>query len=96
MELGAETDESGDPPRVWEPETQQPGCAFTRSIGDSVGEGVGVISEPEITLHALREEDAFLVVASDGIWEFMTNQTVWLTAAHTGPDWSLAPLPSPH
>jgi len=43
---GAEGD--GDPPRVWLPNQMIPGCAFTRSIGDSVGESVGVFAEPEL------------------------------------------------
>ena len=28
----------GDPPRIWLAEQMTPGCAFTRSIGDAVGE----------------------------------------------------------
>ena len=35
----------GDPPRIWIPNQMCPGCAFTRSIGDSVGEKVGVFAE---------------------------------------------------
>ena len=35
----------GDPPRVWIPNQMSPGCAFTRSIGDQVGESVGVFAE---------------------------------------------------
>ena len=41
---GAEGD--GDPPRVWLPNQMSPGCAFTRSIGDSIGESVGLLAEP--------------------------------------------------
>ena len=42
-ETGDEIDDAAqDPPRVWDKTLLQPGCAFTRSIGDSVAESVGV------------------------------------------------------
>jgi serine/threonine protein phosphatase PrpC len=79
--LGRETDSSGDPPRVWKSGSQfvgapqLPGAAFTRSIGDSIAEKIGVIAEPEISTHTLSlPEDTVIVLASDGVWEFLTNQ----------------------
>lgn len=74
VSLGEETDESGDPPRVFKKGTGAPGCAFTRSIGDSIGEGIGVTPEPEILTRQLSPTDEFIVLASDGVWEFLTNQ----------------------
>lgn len=74
--LGDELDNGGDPPRVWAPGKSFPGCAFTRSIGDSVAETIGVFAEPELLCKDVTEDDKFLVVASDGVWEFLTNQTV--------------------
>ena len=74
--LGEEVDESGDPPRVWESNMQRPGCAFTRSIGDHVAEKIGVFAEPEPLIRAIDEETAFVVIASDGVWEFLTSQSV--------------------
>ena len=53
---------------------QYPGNAFTRSIGDKLSESLGVYAEPELTTHQMVKEDEYIVVASDGIWEFMTNQ----------------------
>ena len=76
VDLGAETDTSGDPPRIWKEGMQQPGCAFTRSIGDSIGEDIGVTAEPELVQKELMAEDRVLIVASDGVWEFLTNQAV--------------------
>jgi serine/threonine protein phosphatase PrpC len=76
VNLGEETDDSGDPPRVWAPGQSYPGCAFTRSIGDAVGEELGVTPEPEISTLQLSERDEFIVLASDGVWEFLTNQSV--------------------
>ena len=57
IDLGAETDTDGDPPRVWVPNKDKPGCAFTRSIGDATGERVGVISDPELTKKEIKEHD---------------------------------------
>lgn len=74
--LGDELDEQGDPPRVWSKLGDYPGCAFTRSFGDMEGERVGVFAEPEITKHSLRVNDRLIVIASDGVFEFLTNQQV--------------------
>ena len=61
------------PNRVWLKNENIPGLAMSRSFGDRVAASVGVISEPEIVHKALEKEDKFLIVASDGIWEFITN-----------------------
>ncbi len=74
--LGDELDEQGDPPRVWLPDSNSPGCAFTRSFGDAEGERVGVCAEPEITNHTIQATDRLVVLASDGVFEFLTNQQV--------------------
>lgn len=76
LKLGEDIDEGGDPPRIWSPDGDYPGTAFTRSLGDSVAEVLGVIPEPEIQEYELRSDDLFLVVASDGVYEFLTNQMV--------------------
>jgi hypothetical protein len=48
ISLGEDIDEGGDPPRVWSPNGNYPGAAFTRSLGDRLGEACGIIAEPEI------------------------------------------------
>lgn len=35
-----------------------------------------MISEPEVTEYELTPTDEFLVLASDGVWEFIDNQEV--------------------
>ena len=37
---------------------------------------VGVISIPEIIQHKVTKEDELLVLASDGVWEFIDNDEV--------------------
>ena len=49
---------------------------MSRSIGDAVGAMVGVTAEPEIASRVLRPEDSLLVLASDGIWEFLSSKDV--------------------
>lgn len=61
------------PARVWLAEADVPGLAMSRSIGDEVSQTVGVISVPEITVHELKEQDIFIVWASDGVWEFLDD-----------------------
>ena len=76
MELGEELDEGGDPPRVWSPNGDYPGTAFTRSLGDAMAEELGVFAEPEMLTRDIKPEDRVIVLASDGIYEFLTNQSV--------------------
>lgn len=76
FELGEELDEGGDPPRVWSPDGDYPGTAFTRSLGDAMAEELGVYAEPEMLTREIKPEDRVIVLASDGIYEFLTNQSV--------------------
>jgi serine/threonine protein phosphatase PrpC len=76
MSLGDEVDEGGDPPRIWSQDGAYPGTAFTRSFGDSIAEELGVFAEPEILKYEMTKDDKFMIVASDGVWEFITNKDV--------------------
>jgi serine/threonine protein phosphatase PrpC len=60
------------PMRVWLRDDDIPGLAMSRSLGDTVGKKAGVISEPDFYFYTLTQTDAFLTVASDGLWEFTT------------------------
>ena len=62
------------PERVWIKEEDVPGLAMTRSFGDRVAATVGVMSEPEIKEFDFDENDKFMIIASDGIWEFISSQ----------------------
>jgi len=76
LELGEELDEGGDPPRVWSPHGEYPGTAFTRSLGDAIAEELGVVADPEMLTRKITSEDKIIVLASDGVFEFLTNQSV--------------------
>ena len=64
------------PDRVWKKEDDVPGLAMSRSFGDEIGHEVGVIVNPEINEYEFVNEDKFIVLASDGIWEFISNEEV--------------------
>ena len=62
------------PDRVWIREDDIPGLAMTRSFGDIIAHSVGVISEPEIKRYDFSGNEKFIVIASDGIWEFISGE----------------------
>ena len=67
-----------------------PGLAMSRSIGDMIASSVGVICDPgkiqfnfkilfiflEILEYEVRDYTRYIVIASDGIWEFLDNNRV--------------------
>jgi len=77
--IEAYRDENGDPigpARVWLRDHQLPGLAMSRSLGDSVAASVGVTAEPEILECNLSPEDRFIVIGSDGVFEFLSSEDV--------------------
>jgi len=62
--------------RVWLPNENSPGLAMTRAFGDFCLKDFGVIAVPEITHRQLTSKDQFIVLATDGIWEVLSNQEV--------------------
>ena len=59
------------PERVWLKNKEEPGLAMTRSIGDKIAHSIGVIDEPEFKIHEYDGSEKFIVIASDGIWEYL-------------------------
>ncbi|GMP56683.1 hypothetical protein CsSME_00021081 [Camellia sinensis var. sinensis] len=84
---GDEETEGGDPPRLWVQNGMYPGTAFTRSVGDSAAEKIGVVAVPEVSMVQIKpDHHPFFVVASDGIFEFLSSQTVVeMAARYTDP-----------
>ncbi|MCQ2820210.1 MAG: protein phosphatase 2C domain-containing protein [archaeon] len=64
------------PLRVYMKDKEMPGLAMTRSFGDYYASTAGTISCPEVTEHKFKEEDKFIVLASDGLYEFMESKEV--------------------
>ena len=72
-------DENGEvngPDRIWLPNQTYPGIAMSRSFGDQVAAQIGVVAIPEILFFPYIEEDKFIIIASDGLWEYVSNQEV--------------------
>eukprot|EP00250_Pteridium_aquilinum_P021488 c25141_g1_i1 orf=448-3657(+) len=83
---GGEEDDDGDPPRLWVANGMYPGTAFTRSIGDKIAEQIGVIAVPEVLAMELTASNPFFVLASDGVFEFLSSQQVVdMVAEHIDP-----------
>ena len=65
------------PYRVWFKDGDYPGLAMSRSIGDALAHKIGVSNIPEIMEFNISNVKPLAVIAaSDGVWEFMTNEQV--------------------
>ena len=71
-----EDGEKSGPFRVWKKGEVYPGIAMSRSIGDLIASTLGVIPEPKFLEETIDKDTKFIVVASDGVWEFLDNNTV--------------------
>ncbi|KAK4420873.1 putative protein phosphatase 2C 52 [Sesamum alatum] len=62
--------------RVWLPFDDAPGLAMARAFGDFCLKEYGVISIPEFSHRVLSDQDKFVVLASDGVWDVLSNEEV--------------------
>ena len=65
------------PARLYEVEGKPwlgPGLCVSRSLGDLNALRCGLIPTPEVFSHVVRDEDKFIILASDGVWEFISNE----------------------
>jgi len=70
--LGKET----GPMRIYNKKLLCPGLAMSRSIGDQYAHTLGCSSEADITHRILKPCDKIIIIASDGVWEYMSNTEV--------------------
>ena len=72
-----EEDEKSDLPfRVWKKGCDYPGLAISRSLGDKIAEELGVIPDPEITEIDINKNSKNIIMGSDGVFEYLTNNDV--------------------
>ena len=64
------------PYRVWDGDNDYPGLAMSRSIGDLAAKKVGVIPNPLIMEYIIDYYSKYLIICSDGVWEFLSNKDV--------------------
>ncbi|KDP26876.1 hypothetical protein JCGZ_18034 [Jatropha curcas] len=62
--------------RVWLPNNDSPGLAMARAFGDFCLKDFGLISVPDISCRRLTENDEFIVLATDGVWDVLSNKEV--------------------
>ncbi|KAJ3691964.1 hypothetical protein LUZ60_012314 [Juncus effusus] len=62
--------------RVWLPDANFPGLAMARSLGDFQLKCYGVISTPQVSYHEISRKDLFVVIATDGVWDVLSNEEV--------------------
>ena len=77
--IKAMVDEDGSfigPLRVYLKDKELPGLAMTRSFGDYFATIAGTIAVPEIKEHILVPEDKFIILATDGLYEFINSEEV--------------------
>ncbi|XP_030546987.1 probable protein phosphatase 2C 34 [Rhodamnia argentea] len=60
--------------RVWLPDDESPGLAMSRAFGDYCVKDFGLISVPEVTQRNITSRDQFVVLATDGVWDVISNQ----------------------
>ncbi|CAO2837512.1 unnamed protein product [Amaranthus hypochondriacus] len=65
-----------DVSRVWLPNIDSPGLAMARAFGDFCLKDFGLTSSPDVSYRRLTEKDEFVVLASDGIWDVLSNKEV--------------------
>ena len=76
-EVKQDVDEDGNPEgtfRVWVKGENWPGIAISRSIGDSDAKKIGVIPNPQIIEYTLNPKSKYMIICSDGIWEYISNE----------------------
>lgn len=62
--------------RAWLPRVQCPGIAMSRCFGDFVMKNHGLISTPVVTHHCIASDNLFVVLATDGVWDVLSNEEV--------------------
>lgn len=67
---------SSGPFRIYNKKLMNPGLAMSRSLGDHFAHTLGCSCEPDFLEHQLQPRDRIVVLASDGVWEYLTNEEV--------------------
>ncbi|PON88851.1 Protein phosphatase [Trema orientale] len=60
--------------RVWLPNSDSPGLAMARAFGDFCLKDFGLISVPNVYYHHVTERDEFVILATDGVWDVLSNK----------------------
>jgi len=66
--------QSVGPLRLWFQGENTPGLTLSRAMGDFLASSIGLIATPDVSSMSLLATDQFILLASDGIWEFVETQ----------------------
>lgn len=62
--------------RLWLPHGDTPGLAMARALGDFCLKEYGLIASPQVSHRRLTHQDEFIVLATDGVWDVLSNEEV--------------------
>lgn len=60
--------------RLWLPYDDAPGLAMSRAFGDHCVKNYGLISVPDVSQRSITNRDRFVVLATDGVWDVISNE----------------------
>jgi len=69
-------EETFGPLRIFKGSLPYPGLVVSRSLGDEVARRLGVISKPDINIIDINDKLKFCVLATDGVWDGLSNDEV--------------------
>ncbi|KAF6171644.1 hypothetical protein GIB67_042159, partial [Kingdonia uniflora] len=75
VSVGDEENDGGDPSSLWMQNGMYPSTTFIRRVGDNTAERIGAVI-PEVSMVQLKPNHLFLMVTSDGVFEFLFSQAV--------------------
>lgn len=64
------------PYRLWDITKRQPGLPVSRALGDIYAHTLGLTHEPDIMKTLIEPHDKIIILGSDGIFEYLTNEDV--------------------
>jgi len=71
-DYGGRVEFDGHSYRVYLMDAAGPGLNMSRAFGDLQGRPAGIVSIPDVIQVKLNKSDQFIVLCSDGIWEFIS------------------------
>ncbi|KAF9683740.1 hypothetical protein SADUNF_Sadunf04G0045800 [Salix dunnii] len=72
--LAVQLTDEPEVPRVWLPNNDSPGLAMARAFGDFCLKDFGLISVPDVYYRHLNNRDEFIILATDGVWDVLSNK----------------------
>lgn len=60
--------------RIFAKDKKLPGISISRAFGDSLAQSIGVSVEPDIYKKVIEQDDKYIILSSDGVWEFIQDQ----------------------